>query len=154
MKFSEFAEKMTAEYNGKFPESKINIEPCQMCGRFIWITCSLSKNADECLYRIAGNDMFHIRFMIDLPDNFNFESDEMPENIVMENQMNNYKIIPENKYMAYASRRISYRKTAGAEKIIKAFGKFTDKLYQSIIDDRNAGNIHENYIDIVNRKIA
>lgn len=154
MKYAEFAEKMTAEYNGKFPKSHIDIKPCSLCGKMIYISLYLSENEKECLYHIAGNDMFHIRFMIDLPDNFNFESDEMPENMAMENQMNNYKIIPENKYMAYASRKISYRKTAGAEKIIKAFGKFTDKLYQSIIDDRNAGNIHENYIDIVNRKIA
>jgi hypothetical protein len=155
MKYSEFAEKLTEIYNGKFTESKLYIKPWNQFGKSISIVPSLAGNIDECINRIAGNDMFHIKFDIELPENFNFESDDLPENMVLKNLANSYLIIPENKYLCYGRRKISYRKTTGtAEKLLEAFGKFTDKLYQSIIDDRAAGNIHENYIDIVNRKIA
>ena len=51
-------------------------------------------------------------------------------------------------------KKVSYRKSSGsAEKLVKVFEKFIDRLYNSVIEDLNNGNIHENYIDLLKQKI-
>ena len=152
MKYTEFAENIRAIYAEKFPNSVCKVEAVKNFGKYIFITCSLAENINECANRIAMNDMFHIQFCITLNDNFNFESDKLPEQMALECRTNNYLIIPENKYLCYSRRKISYRKVTGtAEKLEETFKKFIDKLYNQLIEDYNGGNIHKDFKEIVQR---
>ena len=76
MKFAEFAENINKVYSGKFAHSACIVRPYRCLGRCVYIDCMLAENLNEVSHRIAENDMFRISFCIDLPDNFNFETDE------------------------------------------------------------------------------
>lgn len=154
MKYLEFAEKIEQVYKGKFPDSMIAVKPCKGFGRYIPIACYLAGDRAEFINGIRENDMLHISFMIDLPRNFDFESDELPESIILKSLDTSYAIKPENKYMYYGRRKIPYRKTAGTpEKLISAFGKFTERLYTQITADMESGNIHGNFTELLRTKI-
>lgn len=149
MKFAEFKNNIESKWAKKF-NGKCDVEICRMCGRFIWIEMRLSEKIDVC----KQNDIFQIRFMIDLPDNFN-ESENLPEKLTITSSARCYKIKPENiKYLAYESRAIPFRKTTGTpEKIIQVVGKFIDKLYEQFTADYKNGNITNNYIEIVKENL-
>jgi hypothetical protein len=99
--------------------------------------------------------MFSIGFIISLPDDFNQEEDELPQELIMEATSRTYKIKPENKNLYCDYRQLSYRKTKGdAEKIIKALGKFFVRLQQSLQEDIAAGNIHPDNIELVKEKFS
>lgn len=155
MKYSEFAEKINDIYKAKFPRSTISIKKWHCFTNSILISLYLAGNQKECTFGYWDNDMMQIRFDVTLPGRFDFEIDELPEKISMENVMNVYKIEPENKYLAFGGRKITYRRADGTpEKIIEAFKKYVDRLYKSIIDDMAAGKIHKTYIELVKEKIA
>ena len=154
MKFAEFAENINQVYSGKFAHSACIVRPYNCLGRYIHIDCMLAEDPNEVFNRIAENDMFKISFCIDLPDNFNFETDELPENLTMEARANSYIIKPENEYLYCNYKKIPYRKSKGtAEKLVSVFGKFVDKLHTQIVEDLHGGNIHENFKALVKTKI-
>lgn len=142
---SEILKKWDEHFNGK-----CDIEICRVYGRFIWLEMRLSEKINVC----RQNDIFQISFMIDLPDNFN-ESENLPEKLTIISNARCYKIKPEkNKYLAYESRTIPFRKTTGTpEKIIQVIGKFIDKLYEQFTTDYKNGNITNNYIEIVKENL-
>lgn len=154
MKFAEFTENINQVYSGKFAHSACIVRPYRCLGRCIYIDCMLAENLNEVSYGIAGNDMFKISFCIDLPDNFNFETDELPENLTMESKANSYVIKPENEYLYCNLKKIPYRKSKGtAEKLVSVFGKFVDKLHAQLVEDLNSGNIHKDFKTLVETKI-
>lgn len=154
MKFAEFTENINQVYSEKFAHSACIVRPYKCLGRYIYIDCMLAENLNEVSYGIAGNDMFKISFCIDLPDNFNFETDELPENLTMEAKANSYVIKPENEYLYCNLKKIPYRKSKGtAEKLVSIFGKFVDKLYAQLVEDLNGGNIHKDFKTLVETKI-
>lgn len=154
MKFAEFAENIKEVYNGKFAHSACMVRPYRCLGKSIVIDCYLAENLGECANGIAGNDMFKISFCIGLPDNFNYETDELEESLVMQCWGNNYLVKPENQYLCYGRRKVAYRKATGtAEKLVTVFGKFVDKLHAQLLEDLNSGNVHENHEALVKQKI-
>lgn len=154
MKFAEFTENINQVYSGKFAHSACIVRPYRCLGRCIYIDCMLAENLNEVSYGIAGNDMFKISFCIDLPDNFNFETDELPENLTMEAKANSYVIKPENEYLYCNLKKIPYRKSKGtAEKLVSVFGKFVDKLHAQLVENLNGGNIHKDFKTLVETKI-
>lgn len=154
MKFAEFTENINQVYSGKFAHSACIVRPYRCLGRYVYIDCMLAENLNEVSYGIAENDMFKISFCIDLPDNFNFETDELPENLTMEAKSNSYVIKPENEYLYCNYKKIPYRKSKGtAEKLVSVFGKFVDKLHAQLVEDLNNGNIHKNFKTLVETKI-
>lgn len=154
MKFAEFTENINQVYSGKFAHSACIVRPYKCLGRCIYIDCMLAENLNEVSYGIAGNDMFKISFCIDLPDNFNFETDELPENLTMEAKANSYVIKPENEYLYCNLKKIPYRKSKGTpEKLVSVFGKFVDKLHAQLVEDLNGGNIHKDFKTLVETKI-
>ena len=79
---------------------------------------------------------------------------ELPENLVLSNNSNMIKIIPENKYMAYSYDKVNFRKTKGnAEKILKSFEKYVIGLYNKVCELEKNGMIHDNYKELVKNKI-
>ena len=154
MKFAEFTENINQVYSGKFAHSACIVLPYVCLGRCIYIDCMLAENLNEVPNRIAANDMFKISFCIDLPDNFDFETDELPENLTMEAKANSYIIKPENEYLYCNYKKIPYRKSKGtAGKLVSVFGKFVDKLHAQLVEDLNSGNIHNNFKTLVETKI-
>lgn len=155
MKTNEFMEKIKKEYAEKFPESYCKVRKYVCLGYNLTIDCYLSgkmENLDA--PTAANNDMFKICFNIQLPKKFNYDTDELPENLTLECWSNIYLIKPENKYLYYDSRKIPYRKTTGnAEKIIKTAGKFFEKLHGLVMEDMNNEKIHENYAELVTEKV-
>ena len=155
MKFNEFADKIRAEYAAQFPKSACRVVKYDgIGGRYIDIGCYLAANKDECANGYWINDMMKVSFQIELPSKFNFEADELPE-MAMRCLAARYHVKPENQYMCYGSHSVKYRLTRGdAEKIIKAFGKFVDRLYTNLQEDLEDGNIHENHIKILTEKMS
>ena len=154
MKYLEFVENIRQVYNRKFPNSMIVVKPFICFGKSITVNCYLAGDRAEFINGINLNDMFNILFNIDLPKNFDFKSDDLPESIILKSLQTSYAIKPENKYLYYSSRKIPYRKTAGTpEKLISAFGKFTERLYTQIADDMESGNIHGNFTELLRTKI-
>lgn len=111
MKFVEFTENINQVYSGKFAHSACIVRPYRCLGRYVYIDCMLAENLNEVSHGIAENDMFKISFCIDLPNNFNFETDELPENLTMEAKANSYVIKPENEYLYCNYKKIPYRKS-------------------------------------------
>lgn len=151
MKFKTMQSEIVAKWSEHF-NGKCDVEICRVYGRFILIEMRLSEKIDVC----RENDIFQIRFIIDLPDNFN-ESENLPKNLTITSNARDYKIKPEAekiKYLVYEYRRIPFRKTTGTpEKIIQVIGKFIDKLYEQFATDYKNGNITNNYIEIVKENL-
>lgn len=72
---SEIMAKWSEHFNGKCNVDFVGDYP-GMCGRFIWIAMKLSEKTVVC------DDIFQIRFIIDLPDNFN-KLEELPKNLTI-----------------------------------------------------------------------
>ena len=98
--------------------------------------------------------MFKISFWIhDLPKNFEADS-AMPDVMTLTNNNSYIAITPPDRYWAYGSVKIPFRKTAGnADKIIVAFKKYVDRLYDIVNQQIAEGNIHKDFVEIVSNKI-
>lgn len=153
---SEIMAKWSEHFNGKCNVDFIGDYP-GMCGRFIWIAMKLSEKTVVC------DDIFQIRFIIDLPDNFN-KLEKLPKNLTItsknftgRNLALGYCIKPEpekDKGLECGFRAIPFRETTGTpKKIIQVIGKFIDKLYEQFTADYKNGNITNNYIEIVKENL-
>ena len=155
MKFAEFKERVEAEYRKILPDSSCNVMVYKCLGKSVTIDCHLAGKIEEVPNRILANDMFSIGFMFSLPDNFNQEEDELPEEIILTASRKSYRIKPESKWMYCGMKNLNYRKTKGdAEKIIKAIGKFFAQLKSSLEEDLSNGNIHPDNIKLVKEKLS
>lgn len=146
MKFEEFKNEIKEKYAEKFSGTCV-VKKYVCLGKSIVIDCYLGEAQTGA---ISDNDMLKVSFNIGLPDKFDYDNDELPEQMTMESWNNHYLINPENQYLTYSSRKVPYRKTTGdAEKLIATAAKFFNKMYNLIREDYDNGNIHKNYIRIV-----
>ena len=110
------------------------------------VSLFLAKDNTEVASGIMGNDMFHIMF--------NIEKSSMENNYFIEAYQKSYAIKPENQYLYYSSRNLSFRRNSGdRDKILKIFEKFVKQLKKSVIEDFNSNNIHDNFIELVKNKL-
>lgn len=155
MKYADFAENIKMEYSKRFPDSLCIVEPYRGFGKSITISCYMAGGKSECSFGYLDNDMLSVKFNIDLPNNFDFASDDLPENLAMEKLCSHYHIKPEDSYYCYGVHKIPYRITRGTpEDLVKAFGKYADKLLNAVCLDLKNGKIHESHIALVQKKIA
>jgi hypothetical protein len=154
MTFEEFRNKIMQTYNDKFPNSLCSVRLVKVLGRAIVIDCFLAKDKTELINSYWENDMFKICFWIhDIPNNFE-PDDIMPDTMTLTNSNSYMLLTPPDHYLAYGSVKIPFRKTVGnADKIINAFKKYVDRLYDIVNQQIAEGNIHKNFQDIVNVKI-
>ena len=157
MKYSEFKSLIEKTYAGKFPRSfcKVYINRFSTWSN-IGIKCYLAKSEKECVSGYFDNDPFNVCFSIELPTGFNPDTDDLPENAVMECGGNYYHIKPVvDTFLYYERRKIQYRKTAGTpEKLVQVFGKFVGKLHDSLADDVKNNALHVNHAALAAEKIA
>lgn len=110
------------------------------------VSLFLAKDSSEVANHIMGNDMFHIMFDIEKVGDHTYEIRALQKS---------YAIKPENQYLYYSSRNLSFRRVTGDyDKILETFRKFVIGLKKSIIEDYKNNNIHDNFIEIVKNKIG
>lgn len=138
--------KLTKVYNDIFKNSKIAITKNSFSGdNVLWVQLFLAQNEQEEINGYFDNDMFDIIFKI---------TKTAENNYIMENKQNRYLVKPTNKYLVYEGKKVAFRKTQGnEEKIITTFKKYVEKLYNALVEDLEQGNIHENHIELLKKKI-
>ena len=138
--------KLTKVYNEVFKNSKIEISKNSFSGNnVLWVQLYLAQNENEEINGYFINDMFSILFKITKVEENNY---------IIENEHSRYNVKPTNKYLAYENKKVAFRKTQGnEEKIITTFKKYVGKLHNALVEDLEQGNIHENYIELLKKKI-
>lgn len=156
MKFTEFSDKVIAAYMEKFPTGYCKVSKYICLGRSITIDMYLSGKSDKHSVPTMGdNDMFHVCFAIELPDRFDYEADELPDKMTLENWSRFYLLKPDSPYMAFGKRIIHFRKTTGtAEKLIPYIGKFIENLHEDVKSDYNSGMICDKFINAVSENLT
>lgn len=153
MTVSEFMEELKKTYNKYFPNSLCSVRFSKNLGSSIWIDCYLAGNIHEVPHNIWQNDMFKICLNIFLPNGTEKDS-ELPETITLESQYNYMALKPSNKYVAFDSKKVPFRKTTGdGKKVIASFDKFVKRLYDSVKEEYNNDNIANNFTSIIAGKI-
>lgn len=146
MKFAEFKNQIQNAYTSKFPESLCDCSIHNSFGGFISINCFLGASREEFQHYISQNDAINIRLNIDLPKNaerWNMET-ELPDvlTITVSSHAIKHKPPEELSYLYCCYTNVTFRKTTGnAEKIIKTFAKFVDRIYNGISEQYKAGNL-------------
>lgn len=149
MKFSEFNGKIKEAYARKFPKSMCVCSIHNSLGGYISIDCFLASSREEFPHYISQNDAINTKLDIDLPQNkdgWNAES-ELPDTFTIKALRTGIKCKPpkEMSYLYCDYAKVTFRKTTGnADKIIKAFEKFVDRLYVAISEQYNNGNLLPN----------
>ena len=138
--------KLTEIYEGIFKNSKIKITKNSFSGdNVLWVQLYLAQNEQEEINGYFDNDMFDIMFKI---------TKTAENNYIMENKQNRYLVKPTNKYLVYEGKKVAFRKTQGNEdKIITTFKKYVENLHNALVEDLKQGNIHENHITLLEKKI-
>ena len=138
--------RLTKIYEGIFKNSKIVITKNSFSGdNVLWVQLYLAQNEQEEINGYFCNDMFSILFKI---------TKTAENNYIMENKQNRYLVKPTNKYLVYEGKKVAFRKTQGNEdKIITTFKKYVENLHNALVEDLKQGNIHENHITLLEKKI-
>ena len=138
--------KLELAYTEVFKNSKIAITKNSFSGdNVLWVQLYLAQNEDEEINGYFMNDMFSILFRIIKVEENNY---------IIKNEHSRYNVKPTNKYLAYENKKVAFRKTQGnEEKIITTCKKYVEKLHNALVEDLEQGNIHENYIELLKKKI-
>jgi hypothetical protein len=140
---------LSSEYEKYFPKSKVNIS-WGFDKRSIFVKLYIAQNKDETINHIMDNDMLNILFSIEQTNNESAEND-----YILENHHKSYHITPDSQYMAYSSRKLSFRKSTGdMMKTVESFGRFLASLKKSLQEDLTNGRIHNNHIELLRQKLS
>lgn len=143
MNFGEFKDRIEQIYKDKFNKSYCKCKIYSCLGKSITIDCHLAENKSEFPHGIDKNDMMQVCFAISLPDGWSID-DDLPENLMMEAWSSSITVKPTLDYLYCEHKKVSYRKTSGdPEKMIATFGKYVDRLYNTIKAEYKANNLLE-----------
>lgn len=154
MKFKEFQDRIMTAYTAKFPKSLCTCALISGFGKYIIIDCYLGAGDDEFPHRIAENDAISVKLNIDLPRGWKHD-DELPDTMTLEAIRNSIKHKPpqDESYFYCKYTKVSFRKTTGdAEKIIKAFTRFVDRLHKEISEQYANDNLLPDDMELFARK--
>lgn len=154
MKFKEFQDRIMAAYAAKFPKSLCTCTLIEGFGKYIFIDCYLGAGDDEFPHRIKENDAINVKLNIDLPRGWKHD-DELPDTMTLEAIRNSIKHKPpqNESYLYCKYTKVSFRKTTGnAEKIIKAFTRFVDRLHNEISEQYANDNLLPDDMELFARK--
>lgn len=143
---TELTEKLAEIYGKYFKDSTITFRSGYLGDKgTIFINCYLAKDEHELINGYKENDMFKIAFK--LKDNGN-------DNYLFESLAKSYSIKPKESWLAYSRTQLQFRKVNGNEqKIADTFEKFVIRLKEQLQADIQADLIHENHIELLNKKI-
>jgi len=154
MKFKEFQDRIMAVYAAKFPKSLCACRFISGFGKYITIDCYLGAGDDEFPHRIKENDAIYTKLSINLPRNWT-EENELPDTMTFEAIRNSIKHKPpqDESYFYCKYTKVSFRRTTGdAEKIIKAFTRFVDRLHKKISEQYANDNLLPDDMELFARK--
>ena len=154
MKFKEFQGRIMAVYAAKFPKSLCVCKIHNTLGGYINIDCYLGAGVDEFPHRIKENDAINVKLNIDLPRGWEHD-DELPDTMTFEAIRNSIKHKPpqDESYLYRKYTKVSFRKTTGdAERIIKAFTRFVDRLHNEISEQYANDNLLPDDMELFARK--
>lgn len=158
MKVQDFLNEVENTYSKYFTNSRCEVTLSTKLYRDIYIRCYLANNKRECANGYFENDMFNICFMLDT-ENGELEKSitlvsELPNNLRLKSVSKGYLTKPENDYLAYSHRNLSFRKTTGDyKKILKSLDSFFSKLSTQLKKDISEDNIHKHHIDLLKSKL-
>jgi hypothetical protein len=156
---SKFCSALESIYNKHFPQSKAFAKFDSLLYSSIYVNCFLAGSKEENSGGYWYNDLLNITFRIITPSG-EFPKDvtadsELPNIIMIENVKKSYFLKPENQYMAYGRRKLSFRKAEGsAEKVLQVFEKFCIALKKSLMEDLKNDMIHNNHKELLTKKLG
>lgn len=153
MKFEEFKSKIEEAYKEKFPKSTINCSIFKCLGSSITISCYIATDKTEVSNGIWDNDLFSIQFIIFLPDNWT-ETNDLPDMMTLEAMKNSITVKPKDRYLYCDYKKPAFRKTkeATAEKIVVAFEKYVNRLYDTLRTEYNNNNLLQRDMELIKKK--
>lgn len=142
MKFKEFKELVKTNYNSVFPDSMCSITLSTLGGDSAFIRYYLAGKPDEFPNQIAGNDLFHIMFCVrqTVTDEYGYspkldDEMELPDTLVLDVQQKTIATKPDNKYMAFGSVSLPFRRTTGTpEKILDTLMKYNEIIKKTLTE--------------------
>lgn len=141
MTFAEFKEQVNALYKAEFPNSACSVSKGALGRDTFFITFYLAGNQSEFPNRIAQNDLFNISFHIlqnvgRYDDGIEIKDDvELPDTLILDAFDKSILTKPDNKYMAYGSISLPFRKTTGTpEKILETLKRYIAKIKSTLVD--------------------
>jgi hypothetical protein len=159
MKTSELIVAIENTYSKHFPNSKIFVKFSTNLYSSISVRCFLAGDKNENSGGYWDNDILNVIFMIS-SENFK----EFPKGVTLdselgiigiENNGKSYNTKPDNQYMAFGRKELSFRRVQGnTEKIIKVLNTFFEKMKTSLQDDLKQDRIHKDHIDLVKNKLG
>ena len=159
MTVQDFMNKIEDTYHKYFPNSACFARFKLFMGHpYIAIHCFFAKDKSELSGGYWENDMINISFNINLPKDIESVEDTMPDSVVLET-LNGTSFLtkpykPEDKYCAYGTTKVPFRKTTGTPtKIITAFDKFSKKLYDAIVTEYNEEHLDDKHAELAKNKI-
>lgn len=141
MTFAEFKEQVNALYKAEFPNSACSVSKGALGRDTFFITFYLAGNQSEFPNRIAQNDLLNISFHIlqnvgRYEDGIEIKDDvELPDTLILDAFDKSILTKPDNKYMAYGSISLPFRKTTGTpEKILETLKRYIAKIKSTLVD--------------------
>lgn len=151
MTIDEFGAAVKNIYAKYFPNSMCTVRYMKNLGGALWIDFYLAGDPSEFINNIAQNDMFRCCLGIYL--NGEGKEDAFGTQTLTASN-SSIAVAPDNKYLAFGTVKIPFRKTAGdAKKLLQVIDKYCKRLYDTVIVQRNEGNIHPKYADLLDQKI-
>ena len=159
MKVKEFNQEVERAYNKYFPNSKVFVKLSKTLYRSISINCCLAGSQNEVYNNIWENDMLKLIFSIDtIAGEFNkdiTEESELPDNLKLEVHRKSYFIKPTSGFLVYDSKKLKFRKAKGdSKKLITILDKYFKSLHNELKNDVAANKIHDNYRELILKKIV
>lgn len=155
MKFKEFQDRIMAVYAAKFPKSLCVCKIQNTLGGYINIDCYLGAGIKEFTNGIAQNDAISAKFDISLPRGEWGDESELPEEMKIRalNHAVKHKPPQDESYLYCKYTNIPFRRTTGdAEKIIKVFTRFVDRLHKKISEQYANDNLLPDDMELFARK--
>ena len=162
MKLSDFRNEVKNSYAKYFDGSYIGIrfDPHSIY-KNVKIGCYLVKDENEAINHITSNDMFRISFSLTKSSGEFDKSDIVDENLILSDDLIlekwdfSYTVKPDNKYMVYGSKGITFRKVKGTpEKMIETLDKYFKKLNEQLHDDIKNDLIHNHHIELLKKRLV
>lgn len=142
-----FIKEMENIYKKTFKNSKFNTSYGYFGNDTLFIKLYLANDTTEVANGLFDNDMFSIMLEV------KFYDDEL-NNMVFSSVLNSYRVKAENKYLYSSHKKVAFRQVKGNyDKVLNAFSKYVGRLYNSILDDIKADNIHDTDIELLKAKI-
>lgn len=134
-------------YRKTFKHSRLNASYGCFGDDTLFIKLYLAENTTEVANGLFDNDMLGVMLEV------KFLDDELND-MIFTKCASSYRVKPTSEYLFSSHKKVAFRQVRGDyKKVLNAFDKYVERLRDSIVADYIADNIHDNDIDLVDKKI-